>query len=111
MRNIANANENNQAGSPEEVAAALEMLRELLALCPEDQRPPLLMIGRTAWRQFALRRAMIELGLEGLQCIATPCPDPWHVTLLGKSKPGFANQWTVTLPSDDPARGRRRAHR
>jgi len=69
------------------------------------------MIGRTAWRQFALRRAMHELGLEGLKCIATPCPDPWHITLLGKGETGVANQWTVTLPPDDPAGGRRRSDR
>src|SRR5215813_4947403 len=111
VRNIPNRTEDEKTGSPDEVAEAVELLRELLACCPDDQRPALLVIGRTAWRQFALRRAMHELGLEGLKCIATPCPDPWHVTLLGTGKAGVANQWTVTLPPDDPARGRRRSDR
>jgi len=111
MPNIQNPTEDEKTGAPDEVAAAVALLRELLACCADDQRPPLLLIGRTAWRQFALRRAMHELGLEGLKCIARPCPDPWHITLIGKAKPGVANQWTVTLPPDDPAGGRRRSDR
>jgi hypothetical protein len=86
-----------------EVTDAGDMLRRLLALCPTGQEPGVLVVGRAAWGEFALRRALDELGLPHLECPAENCSDPWHVTLLASGASG-RSQWTLTLPEDNPDR-------